>query len=202
MTGAVKLDATDIYYNGFSAVASNRVKYQIDLRAPKISPNFSGTPTAPTAPYGNNSFQIATTAFVQNALGGISSGGLSIKVSISSAQLLNLNSSPVTVISAPGAGKVIEVMNCMVKYNFGTTPYVCAGGLTLRNPSSTLRQLNIAQNIIQQTFSTITHTNSYDAGNDTAIVVNEPIQFEAKTANPTSGDGTVDLYIYYRIVTL
>lgn len=36
--------------------------------AAKYSPNFSGTPTAPTATAGTNTTQIATTAFVQDAL--------------------------------------------------------------------------------------------------------------------------------------
>ena len=39
--------------------------------APKASPTFSGTPTAPTANAGTNTTQIATTAFVQTALSGI-----------------------------------------------------------------------------------------------------------------------------------
>lgn len=44
----------------------------LDAKAPLASPNFTGTPTAPTAPNGTNTNQIATTAFVQNAL---SAGG-------------------------------------------------------------------------------------------------------------------------------
>lgn len=36
--------------------------------APKASPTFTGTPKAPTAPAGNNTTQLATTAFVQAAL--------------------------------------------------------------------------------------------------------------------------------------
>jgi len=35
-----------------------------DDKANLISPGFSGTPTAPTAPQGDNSTRIATTAFV------------------------------------------------------------------------------------------------------------------------------------------
>lgn len=38
--------------------------------APVASPAFSGTPTAPTAAAGTNTTQIATTAFVQTAVGG------------------------------------------------------------------------------------------------------------------------------------
>ncbi|WLH47464.1 phage tail protein [Pseudomonas beijingensis] len=45
--------------------------------APLNSPAFLGTPTAPTAPVSNNNQQLATTAFVQRALGNHSSiGGL------------------------------------------------------------------------------------------------------------------------------
>lgn len=39
-------------------------------RAPLASPNFTGTPTAPTAAAGTSSTQIATTAFVANAVSG------------------------------------------------------------------------------------------------------------------------------------
>ena len=44
----------------------------LNAKASLASPAFTGTPTAPTAPSGTNNNQIATTAFVQNAL---SSGG-------------------------------------------------------------------------------------------------------------------------------
>lgn len=42
-----------------------------DSFAPKASPTFTGIPVAPTATSGTNTTQIATTAFVQNALSGI-----------------------------------------------------------------------------------------------------------------------------------
>ena len=42
---------------------------------PAANPSMSGTPTAPTAAKGTNTTQVATTAFVQNALSGISTKG-------------------------------------------------------------------------------------------------------------------------------
>lgn len=39
--------------------------------APKVSPTFTGTPKAPTATAGNNSTQLANTAFVQAAIAGL-----------------------------------------------------------------------------------------------------------------------------------
>lgn len=41
----------------------------LDARAPLASPEFTGTPTAPTAGVGTNTTQIATTAFVSAAIG-------------------------------------------------------------------------------------------------------------------------------------
>jgi hypothetical protein len=51
---------------------STAMQTALNLKAPLASPSLSGTPTAPTASSGTNSTQLATTAFVQNAL---STGG-------------------------------------------------------------------------------------------------------------------------------
>ncbi len=42
--------------------------YIASLYAPKASPAFTGTPTAPTAASGTNTTQLATTAFVQSTI--------------------------------------------------------------------------------------------------------------------------------------
>lgn len=47
----------------------------LNLKAPLASPTFTGTPKAPTAAAGTNTEQIATTAFVANAVAAISSQG-------------------------------------------------------------------------------------------------------------------------------
>lgn len=47
----------------------------LNLKAPLASPTFTGTPKAPTAAAGTNNTQIATTAFVANAIAAISSQG-------------------------------------------------------------------------------------------------------------------------------
>ena len=46
----------------------------------------TGVPTAPTASKGTNTTQIATTAFVQEALSGVGSGGVDIQLSSSQPQ--------------------------------------------------------------------------------------------------------------------
>ena len=44
------------------------LRTDVDAKAPKASPAFTGTPTAPTAVDDTNTTQIATTAFVKNAI--------------------------------------------------------------------------------------------------------------------------------------
>lgn len=51
------------------AVNKAYVDGELDDYAPKASPTFTGIPKAPTAPAGTNTTQIATTAFVKNAVG-------------------------------------------------------------------------------------------------------------------------------------
>jgi hypothetical protein len=53
------------------AATKNYVDTVDALLAPKASPTFTGTPAAPTATSGNNSTQLATTAYVDGAVGGI-----------------------------------------------------------------------------------------------------------------------------------
>lgn len=47
---------------------STATQTALDTKAPLASPTLTGTPKAPTATAGNNTTQIATTAFVQNAI--------------------------------------------------------------------------------------------------------------------------------------
>jgi hypothetical protein len=54
----------------------------INLKAPLVSPNFTGTPTAPTASAGTNTTQLATTAFVDNAVSNINVGSITGTISV------------------------------------------------------------------------------------------------------------------------
>jgi len=71
-----------------SAIAANTASIltnssDIELRAPIISPTFTGTPTAPTAASGINTTQLATTAFVNNATSNINASSISGTVALS-----------------------------------------------------------------------------------------------------------------------
>lgn len=52
----------------YNFVSTTGLKTVVDKFPPKDSPDFTGTPTAPTATQGTDTNQIATTAFVKNEL--------------------------------------------------------------------------------------------------------------------------------------
>jgi hypothetical protein len=71
-----------------SAIAANTASIltntsDIALKAPIISPTFTGTPTAPTAAAGISTTQLATTAFVNNATSNINASSISGTVALS-----------------------------------------------------------------------------------------------------------------------
>lgn len=81
--------------------------------APKASPAFTGTPTAPTAAVGTNNTQVATTAFVKNALDNYTpsiSGPLVYRGSCTYANLPN----------NPSVGDMWDVTDAQGDYPAGT----------------------------------------------------------------------------------
>ena len=65
---------TDAFNGAFSSLSGTPTTlagYGITDAAPLQSPGFTGTPTAPTAPTGTNTTQIATTAFVETAVSNV-----------------------------------------------------------------------------------------------------------------------------------
>ena len=78
--GGVAVTATAANLNNIAGVTASSaeinhlvgvtsgVQSQLNAKAPLASPAFTGTPTAPTAVSGTSTTQVATTAFVQNAV--------------------------------------------------------------------------------------------------------------------------------------
>ena len=62
---------------GTDLVRKSQVDSLLSAKAPLASPTFTGSPTAPTAVAGTNSTQIATTAFVNDAIAGFGAGDMS-----------------------------------------------------------------------------------------------------------------------------
>lgn len=62
--------------SGTDLVRKSQVDSLLSAKAPLASPTFTGSPTAPTAVAGTDSTQIATTAFVNQAIAGFGAGDM------------------------------------------------------------------------------------------------------------------------------
>ena len=126
---------------------------------------------------------------------------LSTKVSLSAAQIKTANSVPVSLISAPGAGKAIEVISASVNFQYGSVAFDSGStAFELKINTASTRQF-IASGYLNGT-SSVFALMGVNSAITTQLVANEPLNFALSGADATVGDSTIDLYINYRIITL
>jgi len=118
------------------------------------------------------------------------------KVSLSSQDIIQSNTTPVEILPAPGPNKFLQVISVTVRKNFYTTPY------TANNVSYlTMNSTNITNGInITYTQTEYGYNIPPIAGIITSSINNKPILFSSD--NAASGDGTLDIYISYQIIDL
>jgi hypothetical protein len=130
-------------------------------------------------------------------------------LNITSAQLLSLDSVPVIIVPAPGAGFYICVLNFSFEYVFKTTPYTPASstdaiGLGTDTVDGYFQSAVLQQGFIDQSASQISAFGNLDqnvtSGNPVPLTEanNKPLLVGATTA-PTVGDGTINVIVYYTI---
>lgn len=124
-----------------------------------------------------------------------------IQVNLSSADIKSLNSSPKTIINAPGAGKIIVPVNMMISYTYGTAAYTSGGNLFFEwNTAACTSAANssvftTAASTVAQFVPTNTTATQTAAGNQALRLTNQ-------TANFATGDGTAVVTVWYRVLTL
>lgn len=124
---------------------------------------------------------------------------LKVTQTLSSAQLLSINTTPIEVISAQGAGTVIVVHNIVYKYNYGTVAYSTASTLETEYTGQ-FAVLTEVQNVIDGVVNKVKASSGFVS--NSTLQENTGISVRAQVADPTLGDGTVDVYITYEILTL
>lgn len=124
-------------------------------------------------------------------------------VSISSAQILQAFTTPVEIIPAPGAGKIIIVDDILFKYTHVSTSYV-------NNSTSAFKyggtSITFTATIPAAIFTGSANASRLMKDSATSFVTdtceNTSIVWYVNIENFTTGNGTAKIYIKYRIVTL
>lgn len=125
------------------------------------------------------------------------------KVTLNATQVQALNT-PFTLIAAPGAGKMIDVLRYYYKFNFVSTAYTSntslqsfwggSGGPSITSNTNFLG--NTQTNIVRPSLTTTA------LNQDVADFEDQPIVLYAAGGNPAGGDCTIVVYIAYQIITL
>ena len=123
------------------------------------------------------------------------------KVSVSSAEILALNTTPKELVAAPGAGKVILLTSILINYTFVTSAYATNTNIVVENRTSGTEQFNNSGFGLLSNLSSIIHY--YGAPELFGIIEeNEAIDLTIQNGNPTAGDSTLDIHLWYSEVTL
>lgn len=129
-----------------------------------------------------------------------------IKTSLSSAQILALHASPITLVAAPGAGKLIVPLSAVYYYHFVSAAYATQTQLRLLLGASGVAIDTTTDNILAEVSNRLdVRSMSASGGGYSNTIVDSPnaaLTITVPTANPTAGDSTVDVYIIYKIITL
>ena len=127
----------------------------------------------------------------------------SASLTIASADVLQLNSTPLTIVAAQGVGTAIEVISASVKIDFNTTAYATNTTLQLISPGgATLVQATTTTvlAVTQNTHTGFIRTAPIASGG--SIFENTELTVNVFNGNPTAGDSDITVYVLYRVITL
>jgi hypothetical protein len=120
---------------------------------------------------------------------------------LTSAQILASNTNPITIVPAPGPGNIIVPIEATMTLNFNTTAYTSAGSPSIYYAENLTTMITGSSFSLTGTVSSIQGGRALTAGPwPLSTTTNNSVVFFTPTSNPTVGDGTVDIDIWFTIV--
>lgn len=116
------------------------------------------------------------------------------EISLSSAQILALNSSPQTIVAAAGAGKIIVPISFVENFIYGTSDYATNTQLEA--------YITSGSNTIIGTIGASTDYILISPCTSLLATSNTSLKITIDNGNPTAGDSTMTVGVYYKIHTL
>ena len=126
----------------------------------------------------------------------------SASLTIATADVLHLNTTPIEIVAAPGAGFAIEVLSASMKMVYNSATYATNTSLELITAGATDNQ---ASTVIKNSASTIRRfadATTLASATATQLVENAALNVTVASGDPTAGDSDITVYVTYRIITL
>lgn len=125
-----------------------------------------------------------------------------LKVTIPTAEVLTLNTVPVTIVPAPGEGKTIKVLSASAKIaTYGGAAYATNLGLQIKTDTAGDAQRT---NSVILSSTVARHLDMAPVASSGAtslqLVANKALQAFVATGNPATGTSDLILYVAYSII--
>lgn len=123
-----------------------------------------------------------------------------VKLTLSSAQILALHTTPVELVAAPGAGSVLVPVSAIAKKAYGGTQYTGSDGISIYWGTATLAMSLLSATDLNDANS---HWNTSALPNKdlTSSIENTALNIYAPTGNSAAGNSTCEISLDYRTVT-
>jgi len=209
--GIARLDIEDFTGQGFMLKGgASGVVEEFDPTSAGVIVVGQGADVAPKAMSGDatlaatGALTVANGAITPDKLSFTIESQLSATINVSSAQILALNTTPIVVVGAPGAGKIIEVISATAYITFNSAGYTGSTNIDLECQGAGIRQFTNAA-IIGTTVtkgSQFLRETSAIGATITQLVDNAALILIQPTSDPVNGDSGMTLSVNYRIVNI
>ena len=160
----------------------------------------SGTNTVITFDNGSNKEQKVISSTLAEFTLLLGSALSEITITLTSAQILALNTTPIELIGAPGAGKYIVVEQASASIDFNTTAYVAAGNMVLSYTDASGTATAVIPEALVEATADRADFNLQQAS--VQATFNAALVAASLTSDPTAGDSEITVNISYRIETI
>ena len=125
-----------------------------------------------------------------------------VTVALTSAQILALNSTPVTLVPAQGAGKIIIVDEILLEMTRTSTAYANGGALEFRytNASGAKVTADIAASVVTTGGAGVEYNHVGGVVSSLTPVANAAIVVDNATAAFITGTGTAKIRVRFRVI--
>jgi hypothetical protein len=123
-----------------------------------------------------------------------------VKVDVTSAQILNINTTPVDIVPAPPVGFAVCLIHAAIKMDFNTTSYGTNTDLKILHPSATASQASFPSAVLGSLISIFNFTSPANQIPNTNIIEAEKLILTELSGNPAFGDSDITVYASYVLI--